>query len=99
MPSSIVIKEDREKEDQAYQCNDYDDQAAQERAENNGTATSFLMLNEQSVNVDMETSRNQANLMDSLNESSKDQSNIMAVDEGIITTAIRSGSPDLDTKY
>ena len=57
------------------------------------------MLNEESVNVDMETSRNQANLMDSLNESSKDQSNIMAVDEGVITTAIRSGSPDLDTNY
>lgn len=94
-----MIKEDREKEDQAYQFNDYDDQAAQERAENNDTATSFLMLNEESVNVDMETSRNQANLMDSLNESSKDQSNIMAVDEGVITTAIRSGSPDLDTNY
>lgn len=80
MPCSIVIKEDKEKEDQAYQCNDYEDQAAQGKAENNGTDNSFLMLNEESVNVDLETSRNQANLMDSLNESSKDQSNIAEVD-------------------
>ena len=58
MPASIVIKEDKEKEDQVYPCNDYDDQVVKERAENNGTATSFLMLNEQSINVDMETSRN-----------------------------------------
>ena len=99
MPESIVIKEDKEKEDQAYQCNDYADLATQERAANNVTETSFLMLNEQSVNVDMETSRNQANLMDSLNDSSKDQSNIMAVDEGFVATAVRSGSTDLDTKY
>ena len=63
------------------------------------------MLNEPSVNVDMDNSRNQTAMKDELNEESKDQStnHVMAVDEGEHhhTTTSHSVSPEPvpDTKY